>query len=284
MAVLFVVHRAEAHGLEHAGDPRVSSPWDMTAVLFLLLMAAAYAVGSARIALRSREHGRLSRAAFWFGWLALMVAVLPAMDAAALARFSAHMAQHELMMLVGPPLVLLGQPLATGLWALPYSWRRELARPLSARAIGWMTTPTLAWALHGLTIWVWHVPALYERAVLSEPAHALQHVMFVGSAMLFWSGVLAGRYGRAGYGAAVFYVFTTAAHTGILGAFFTFAGAPLYRVYDRGGSVDQALKDQQLAGLLMWVAAGGVLAAIGIALFAAWIGEAERRQRASALL
>jgi cytochrome c oxidase assembly factor CtaG len=38
-----------------------------------------------------------------------------------------------------------------------------------------------------------------------------------------------------------------------------------------------ALADQQLAGLIMWVPAGAVLRVIGLALFAAWLGEAERR-------
>lgn len=55
--------------------------------------------------------------------------------------------------------------------------------------------------------------------------------MFVGTSLLFWSGLLYGRYGRAGYGAAVFFVFTTAVHTGILGALLTVARLPLYSVY-----------------------------------------------------
>lgn len=38
-----------------------------------------------------------------------------------------------------------------------------------------------------------------------------------------------------------------------------------------------ALEDQQLAGLLMWIPAGGVFILVGLALFAAWLGEAERR-------
>jgi putative membrane protein len=79
----------------------------------------------------------------------------------------------------------------------------------------------------------------------------------------------------------VFYVFTTAVHTGLLGAMLTFAGVPLYDAYAGPAAVRgvSALEDQQLAGLLMWIPAGAVLTLFGIALFAAWMGEAERRGR-----
>jgi putative membrane protein len=139
----------------------------------------------------------------------------------------------------------------------------------------------VAWVLHGVALWVWHVPALYELAVREEGVHALQHAMFAGTAALFWWGVLYGRYGRAGYGAAVVYVFTTAVHTGLLGAALTFSGAPYYPGYIASAAAHgvDPLEDQRLAGLIMWVPAGFVLTLVGIGLFAAWLGEAERRSR-----
>jgi cytochrome c oxidase assembly factor CtaG len=166
--------------------------------------------------------------------------------------------------------------------------RRGFGRGLQSVPFGWLwktsTAPALAWVLHGAVVWIWHIPALYDSAVANEGVHALQHATFVGTSALFWWGLLYGRYGRAGYGAAVFYVFTTAAHTGLLGAMLTFAGDPLYPGYvaaaaARGGG---ALEDQQLAGLLMWIPAAAVSTLLGIALFAAWLGEAERRQRHAA--
>lgn len=138
-----------------------------------------------------------------------------------------------------------------------------------------LTAPLVAWALHGLVVWLWHVPTLYEAAVRDEAVHALQHATFVGTAALFWSGLIYGHYGRAGYGASVFYVFTTLVHTGLLGAVFTLAPAPLYPHY-AARSLDP-LGDQQVAGLVMWVPAGLVLTLTGLALFAAWLGDAGRR-------
>jgi len=181
---------------------------------------------------------------------------------------------------------MAGRPVPVWLQALPQPLRIRCARMLQSPAThgAWntVTTPIVAWTLHGGAIWLWHLPQLYDLAVDNEAIHLVQHAMFVGTAIVFWWGMLYGRYGRAGYGAAVFYVFTTAVHTGILGAIVTFAGAPLYSVYLAPAAANglDALADQQLAGLIMWVPAGLVLTTLGIALFAAWLGEAERRARA----
>jgi putative membrane protein len=219
------------------------------------------------------------------GWITLVAVMLPPVDALAIQLFSIHMIQHELMMLVGAPLLIASQPLATCLWGLPEAWRRKSGTLIATapfRAAWRRTTlPVVAWALHGLVIWIWHIPRLYGAAVANEGVHALQHAMFVFTAALFWWGLIAGRYGRAGYGAAVFYVFTTVVHTGLLGAMLTFAPIPLYPIYAAPAAAlgIDPLTDQQAAGLLMWLPAGTILSVLGIALFAAWLGESARRDR-----
>jgi cytochrome c2 len=192
------------------------------------------------------------------------------------------------MMLVGAPLLIAGRPLSACLWGLPDGWRPAAASVLQGDTAGtiWRacTAPVVAWVLHGVVIWVWHLPSLYEWAVHNESVHAVQHAMFIGTSALFWWGLIYGRYGRAGYGAAVFYVFTTAVHTGVLGALLTFAGAPLYPSYVATSIAHgtDPLGDQQVAGLLMWVPAGILLTVAGLALFMAWLGESERRATRSA--
>ena len=273
---------AAAHGVDAhiSSDPRVFSPWDQAALAGLTILGTLYWMGVRELRARRAGPSRIERAAFGAGWLALVVSILPWFDAAALDLFSAHMAQHELMMLVGAPLIVAGRPMATCLWALPERWRRRIASPLQQPTVAGfvrvIAAPITAWTLHGMVVWIWHAPGLYELAVRSEPVHTLQHAMFVSTSVLFWWGLVYGRYGRAGYGAAVFYVFTTAIHTGILGALLTFAPSPMYGIYATPGHHDP-LGDQQLAGLVMWIPAGLLLTMIGVALFAAWLGESERR-------
>jgi putative membrane protein len=263
--------------------PGALSAWDVAVVTLLLILGALYAAGF----IRQWRHGvrlrRLEPAAFALGWSALLASVLPPIDALAIERFSIHMVQHELMMLVGAPLITLGRPLPVWFAALSDSSRRLATRALQGRVVagGWRlaTMPVLACALHGAAIWIWHMPPLFNLAVGSEAVHALQHATFVGTSVVLWWGLLYGRYGRAGYGAAVFYLFVTAVHTGVLGALLTFAGAPLYDVYGAGGASHRgdALGDQQIAGLVMWVPAGLVLTLAGLAFFAAWMSAAQRR-------
>jgi cytochrome c oxidase assembly factor CtaG len=227
-----------AHVLEGLVAPRALSPFDWAVILFLAVIGVLYAIGVHR---RGSTQLRRETLAFAAGWTTLMLAVLPPIDALALQLFSAHMAQHELMMLVGAPLVMAGRPMPVWLAALHLRLKRQAVAALQSRAIAgtWrlLTTPLVAWTLHGAAIWLWHLPAAYDLAVDNEAVHLVQHASFVGTSTLFWWGMLYGRYGRIGYGAAVFYVFTTAIHTGILGAMVTFAGSPLYSVYLKPAAV-----------------------------------------------
>jgi putative membrane protein len=274
-----------AVALAHDGAHDVYAPswWDLSALAALALGGGLYAVGSWRLAGRGAHVRRLERVAFWAGWTAVLVAISPATDRAAAETFSMHMAQHELLMVIGAPLVIVGRPIVPWVWALPGRMRPFAGASLQMGAVSrvWnvLTTPVVAWAAHGLAIWIWHLPALYEAAVNHEGVHALQHATFIGTAACFWWGLVYGRYGRAAYGASVLYVFTTMVHTGLLGAVFALSTWPFYGVYrERAAAAGiDAVSDQQLAGVYMWVPAGIVFMICGLALLLAWLAEAERR-------
>jgi putative membrane protein len=258
--------------------------WDPVLGAPLLLGGALYALGLARLWHRAgtgRGIARREAAAFGAAWVTLVLALLSPVAVLADGRFSAHMTQHELLVLVAAPLLALGRTGLAWLWTLPASWRRIVAvghgwgRPLSV-----VTSPAVAFLLHAAALWAWHLPSLYEAAVLDGRVHAVQHLTFTLTACAFWWGIAHGRYGRAGYGAAFLYVFATALHTGGLGALFTFAAVPAYPLYAaRGRAIGvDALADQQLAGVIMWVPAGVLLTLIALGFFMAWLGEADRRR------
>ena len=96
----------------------------------LLLLAMLYLIGWGRLRGRTGARSSLEPWCFAAGWCVLVLSILPWVDAAALERFSAHMAQHELMMLIAAPLLMAGRPLAVCLWALPGRWRHRAAAPL----------------------------------------------------------------------------------------------------------------------------------------------------------
>ena len=84
-----------------------------------------------------------------------------------------------------------------------------------------------------------------------------------------------------GYGLAILYVFTTAMHSGLLGALITIAQNILYPDYTsttRNWGLTP-LEDQELGGLIMWIPAGMVYVFAGLALFAGWLRESDARIR-----
>ncbi|HYO16239.1 MAG TPA: cytochrome c oxidase assembly protein [Thermoanaerobaculia bacterium] len=278
--------------LHGAGGPLEASEilrwwsWDPFVILGLVLSAEMYVSGLRRLWKRAGVDQGLRRweaGCFATGWLFLFVALVSPLDALGGILFSAHMAQHEVLMLLAAPLIVLGRPLAVCLWALPQQARERVGRWTQGAAVAavwrWITGPLTVWLLHSVALWIWHLPALYQATLENELIHALQHLSFFGSAALFWWALIHGRYGRIGYGVSVFYVFATGVHSGVLGALLTFAPRLWYPLYEErtGRWGLSALEDQQLAGLLMWVPAGLIFILLGLALFTAWLGEAERR-------
>jgi putative membrane protein len=258
-------------------------PWVLGS---LTLAAGAYACGTGRL---WRRAGALEAvrpwqlACFAAGWLSVVLSLMSPLDALSDVSFAAHMTQHELLMLVAAPLLILGRPFVPMLWALPPEMRqavgRSLRQPTLARTWRWLSGPFMALVIHALAIWIWHVPLLFDAALRNEAIHALQHLCFFVTAALFWWALIHGRYGRAGYGVSVLFVFATALHTSILGALLSL-GQTLYYPEQaeraRAFGLDP-LGDQELAGLIMWVPSGAVFAVLGLALFAAWLGDTERR-------
>jgi putative membrane protein len=264
--------------------------WDVEVLTAAMLTgsALAYAAGLGRLWARAGAGAGIrawEAGCFYAGLGTLAGALLSPLASISEALFSWHMTQHELLMLVAAPLLVAGRPLLVFLWALP-SRRRDTVAAIARRpfvATGWraLTGPAVAFVLHGITIWIWHAPALFEGALRHDAIHWVQHASFVLTATLFWWGIVHGRYGRMGYGAAVVYVFLTAVHTSILGALLTISPSPWYAAYRETAPAWQvdALADQQAAGLIMWVPSGAIFIAIGLALMAAWLGESERRAR-----
>jgi putative membrane protein len=277
-----------AHGDKPHDFDDLISLWsfDPLVVITLVISASLYIVGIRRLWRNSgRGHGisERSAAAFGLGWLSLVVALVSPVHAWGEVLFAAHMTQHEILMLISAPLIVLGRPMIATMWAIPMDSRRTLthffhAAPVS-RTWAFISGAAAAWVIHAAALWIWHLPVLFQATLESDLVHTLQHMSFFGSALLFWWAIIYGKRGLASYGAGVLYLFTTSIHSGILGAFLTFTGHVIYPVYsDTTASWGLTpLEDQQLGGLIMWVPAGLVYILAGLIMFAGWIRESEKR-------
>jgi cytochrome c oxidase assembly factor CtaG len=233
-------------------------------VALLLISATMFIAGMRNLRVRaSRWPARFTPSvlAFGLGWVVLAIGLVSPLHPLGSALFSAHMAQHELLMVVAAPLLVAARPLVPALWSLPESARVRVGRFPGFPALRsfWrvVSLPLVAWVLHGIAIWIWHVPRFYGLAVENEIAHAAQHASFLITALLFWWTVLPSS--LSGRNApSLFYLFGTALHTSVLGALLTFSEASWYQVYQNstGPWGLSALEDQQLGGLIMWIPGG----------------------------
>jgi putative membrane protein len=267
--------------LQWSGEPSVVIP--------LVIGAVWFARGRGRLVRRARERRGSRRRArcYWMAIATLAIALLSPIDAIAASLFSAHMVQHLLLIFVAAPLFALGAPAPELWWGLPDRTRMIAARwwrRAKGVRYGWrlLTAPATVFVMHAAAIWFWHLPAPYEAALHNDAIHALEHLSFLGTAVLFWWLVFqpAG-HRRLAYPFAVVFVVATMLHSGVLGGLMMYAPEPWYPSHIAGAAAwhVSALEDQQLAGLLMWIPAGFVYIGVAIWLVHRWLVTDERDTR-----
>lgn len=266
-AVILVSPPAAAHGL-NVSPSELWTSWSADPYVLVPLLAAHFLYGRGLFRLW-RRAGRIPAALSWrhlllflSGELVLLVALVSPLEALSGMLLSAHMTQHLLLMTVAPLLLLAGRPEIAFAWALPRSWTESIALDdawgLPRRLFRISVRPFPATLLHGLALWSWHSPAAFDAALRSPALHALEHAMFLGTALLFWRSLMGAVRVASATAAAMLATLITIIHSGFLGALLSFAPRPLYETYASSPASFglTALEDQQLAGALMWVPAG----------------------------
>lgn len=265
--------------------PHIEPEWTLTPsiLLPLALSLLLYVWGVVRLFQRAHHsRGLLRRRAILFaaGWLTLAVAAVSPLHEAGENSFTLHMIEHELLMLVAAPLLVLSGPLETMLWAWPAAARKLIGGWVHSSAVrgSWhfLSTAVTATVLQAAALWLWHAPMLFELALAKDGWHIAQHLSFLTSALLFWSTMLHSKRSPGGRGVAVLCLFATSVISGALGALMAFSQSPWYPRYAALGLAPFGLtpvEDQQLAGLLMWIPGGLVHAVAALLLLAALLRD-----------
>jgi cytochrome c oxidase assembly factor CtaG/ferredoxin len=199
---------------------------------------------------------------FILGEVVLLLAIFSPLDALGGFLLSAHMAQHFLLLMVVPPLLLMGAPANPMLWGLPATVRTDwlgpfLASPVVHRIGYVLVHPITGWISMVTMTWLWHVPVLYELALVDPFWHQVEHGLFLGSAILFWFPVIQPWPSRSIWPrwAMIPYLLTADLQNTIFSAFFAFSPRVIYPIYEQvtpALGLD-AMEDQALAAGLMWV-------------------------------
>ena len=187
------------------------------------------------------------------------------------------------LIVLAAPLIAYARPGLPIMLALPSSLQKRLRADgvlhLSRVIRRGVANPPMVWVLGAVALWVWHLPGPYDWALRSEVGHRLEHLSFLGTALLFWAVVVPRRSRYMRHPIAIALTFATGLQSEALGAVLAFATQPLYPSHATRAvawGLDP-LTDQQLAGVIMWVPMGGLYVAIMAALFLRWMREMDRR-------
>ncbi|MCH2135664.1 MAG: cytochrome c oxidase assembly protein [Phycisphaerales bacterium] len=240
--------------------------WTVDPFLTLALVCTAAVYLRGWLVLRRsmpERYGAGRLACFMAGLLTIFVALCSPLDPMGGLLLSAHMAQHVLLMMVAPPLLLCGwpgPPLLRGLpWRIRSGWVGPLigARPFRA-VVDFFVHPLVAFTLFVIATWVWHLPALYELALLQSGWHEIEHGIFLFVSVLFWWPVIQPWPSTARWPRWMLIPYLLAAdiQNTVFSAAFTFWTTPIYDLYAGGPMLlgFTPLSDQSAAGALMWVA------------------------------
>jgi putative membrane protein len=248
--------------------------WHLDPPLTALLVTAAAAYLIAWYVAPRHGRRRVSRwrvLAYLAGLEVIAVALMGPPDHGNGARFSVHMVQHTLLMLVAPPLLVLGQPGRVILRGLPAGSLRWFAQQHQVRSLLAVSTqPAVVFLAATVPFVLWHYPPLYEAAVRDPLVHELEHLTFFLGSLLFWVTLADAlpAHCRLRATAKMLLTFAVWMATDLVCAAVTLAPRPLYRVYEEAAALwgFDPLADQRLGGAIMWVAGGGLYAAVLVGL------------------
>ena len=279
--------------LAHTGQPPtpqdLGSAWNLSLAVWagLALSAWVYGRGWNLLERHRQQLPAWQTACFVAGLVLLFVALVSPLDAAASALFSAHMAQHVLLILGVAPLLALSQPLGPLLLGLPRSWAHWLGGCWAGQ--GWLrragrelSQPLTAGAVQAAVLWGWHAPPVYQAALSQQWVHDAEHLTLLGSALLFWWPALRPATARGGNVAVSFLaIFATGLQSTLLALLIMAAPQPWYSAYtaSSGAFGLTPLQDQQLAGALMWAPSAVIYLCAIVALVAGWLRQMDASQR-----
>jgi cytochrome c oxidase assembly factor CtaG len=189
--------------------------WRPDVIIVLTFLSTAYVIGWRRLRKRNLHSVKSWELSLYLVSMATVcLALLSPIDALGSLLFIFHMTQHELLMMVAAPLLLLANPLPALLWGLPQRLRYRLGHLLTRdapvrRALKVVTWMGVTLPLYMLSLWGCHYSPVFEAALRDDLIHDLQHLSFFITGLLFWWPVINPApkvHGYIPYGFRIFYV------------------------------------------------------------------------------
>ncbi len=163
-----------------------SSPFAFAIAASVLLAAALYLVGVHRLSARGRHWSPWRTVSFLAGLVSVELALGSSVAVLSGETFTAHVTQHLLLMVVGPPLLALGAPMTL---LLQTSSRR--VKTLALKALHSVPFAVLS---HPITVFFLYYMSMFAFFLTPALGYAMEHMWlmdlinlgFFAGATLFW--------------------------------------------------------------------------------------------------
>jgi putative membrane protein len=242
-----------------------SDLWSLPGGLTSSLIVTAWIYGRGYLKIRRTRPSLFPRwrlVCFLGGLFSLWIALASPLDTLNDRLLFMHMAQHMVLMLVVPPLLLLGYPTVPLLRGLPRSLVRRGLGPLFRsealrKIMRFLTKPMVAWIAVNAAFVGWHLPGPYELALRVEDWHEVEHFTFLLTSLLFWFPIIQPwpSVSQASRWRLLPYLLTTDIVNTVLAAVLSFSNRLIYPSYAAKSWIYgiSPVNDQAGAGALMWV-------------------------------
>lgn len=266
---------------------RLLTAWTFEPVLLgvIVVLAALYLYGVHKLRARGDKWSRGRTFAFvGLGLGSAVIATQSALGTYDTVLLSVHMAQHMVLSMITPLMMALGAPVTLALRTLPGRPRKWLLSVLHSRFAKVMCFPLIGFTLFVLSPWALYFSGWYDATLRSTVLHDLLHLHFilVGS-LFFWPLLgLDPVPGRVMYPFRLIMTFLTLPFHAFLGITIMSANSLIaedwYTSFGRSWS-PSPLRDQYIAGGLLW-GSGDIVGLIffGV-LFVQWVKESQREAR-----
>ncbi len=235
----------------------------LVTIALLLLTAALYARGFARLHRQMPDRFPLWRLAMFMGGIAaLFIAIASPLEELDDLLLQIHMTQHLLLMIVAPTLLLAGAPAIALVRGMPPLAAKAVVGPMLRssdvrRLFAWLTQPLVCWIAFVGATWAWHLPATFQLALRSDGWHVVEHACFFTTALMFWYPVIQPWPSGARWPqwAMLPYLLLADGQNTVLSALFMFSDRLIYPLYATAPPVAgfTPMGDQIVAGAIMWV-------------------------------
>lgn len=270
-----VVEELHVPILPSAVDPPLLTPWslDPLQVVPTVVVALLYLRRTRTLAQEGRPVAGWRQVSFWTGIALVVLALNSPIDSLGEEHFFfLHMTQHVILGDLAPLCFMVGM---TG----------QILRPVLALSavekLRVLAHPLIALPLWAVSLYIWHIPSLYDGALHHTALHALEHLSFFTFGCLMWEPVVETLPAPMwfGTGAKIAYLFAVRLIETVLGNIFIWSSSAFYSVYRHAPEWGITPRhDLNLGGIVMMAEGSVVTLAALVWLFLRMASEGETRQ------